>query len=100
MILFFIKYNSPYSTLPGRNGLYDPANAGLSAAPTSGRFGQQGGTVIAPVYNITAPGADAGTVQQIQGLLDNHTAQTVALARQGAAQDAASLASRQRIGGA
>lgn len=90
-------YSSPYSTQPGKNGLYDPANAG--APPAGANYGR-GGTIIAPTYNIHAPGADAGTVQQIQDMLDNHTQNTVTLARQASAQDAASLAQRQRIGGA
>ena len=87
-------YTSPYSTQPGKNGLYNPANA-----PTTPNYGAQGGFTVAPTYNITAPGADAGTVQQIQDLLAAHTATTVNLARQAAASDAASLAMRQRIGG-
>ena len=91
------SYSSPYSTQPGKNGLYDPANAGTP--PAGANYGR-GGMIVAPVYNIHAPGADAGTVQQIHDMLAGHTENTVTLARQAAAQDAAALAGRQRIGGA
>jgi hypothetical protein len=89
-------YNSPYSTQAGSNGLYSPANA---ATPTTQSYGQSAGTVIAPTYNITAPGADASTVQQIQTMLDNHTQTVVAQSVQASAAYQAQLNSRQRIGG-
>lgn len=90
---------SPYSTLPGAGGLYEPKNASL-AAPKSNvvypQFGNGGNTVN---YNIHAPGADAGTVDTIRNILDAHQQQTIDLAREAAAQDQYMNLTRQRIGG-
>lgn len=100
---------SPYSTLPGAGGLYDPKNAGRNGtsplasandnafAANNAVFGSSGSSfTYAPTIN--APNADAGTVQQIQDMLDSHKQETVAIARDLAAQDRVAAATRQRIG--
>jgi hypothetical protein len=103
---------SPYSTLPGPGGLYNPSTVGQSPGQISSNdnyyggaggaqgAGSGGGMTIAPVYHINAPGADAGTVDRIQAVLDDHTAATVQLARQAAVNDIVSMSNRQRIGSA
>jgi len=99
---------SPYSTLPGQGGLYDPTNAsgnGTSTLASSNdnsyasnntASGSGSTFVYSPV--IHADNADAGTVQQIQDMLDAQKAETVAIAREYAAQDRVAAATRQRIG--
>ena len=100
---------SPYSTLPGAGGLYDPKNAGgngtsklasvndNSYASNNAAAGGGGSSfVYAPT--IHADNADAGTVQQIQDLLEANKQETIAIARDMAAQDRVSAATRQRIG--
>jgi hypothetical protein len=101
---------SPYSTLPGAGGLYDPKNAGQggtsplasandnSYASNNNVVGSSNSSfVYAPTIN--APGADAGTVQQIQDMLKDHQEETVQLAREASAADRAAAAQRQNIGG-
>lgn len=100
---------SPYSTLPGAGGLYDPKNAGKNGtvplasandnafAANNAVLGSSGSSfTYAPTIN--APNADAGTVQQIQDILDAHQQETVAIARDFATQDRVNAATRQRIG--
>jgi hypothetical protein len=101
--------NSPYSTMPGQGGLYDPKNAGKPgtsplASVNDNSFASNnvatlsGGSnfTYAPVIN--APNADAGTVQQIQAMLEANKQETIEIARDMAAQDRMSAATRQRIG--
>jgi len=101
--------SSPYSTLPGAGGLYDPKNAGKDGTPTPASANDnsfasnntaRGSTSSSFTYapTIHAPNADAGTVQQIQDLLESNKQEAVELARAAAAEDRFNEASRQRIG--
>lgn len=89
---------SPYSTLPGAGGLYEPKNAALAAPKSNVVYPQFGGGNVTN-YNIHAPGADAGTVDTIRNILDAHQQQTVDMAREAVAQDQYMNLTRQRIGG-
>lgn len=100
---------SPYSTLPGSGGLYDPKNAGRNGTSplasandnsyaSNNTVGGTSGSSFTYAPTINAPNAEPGTVQQIQDMLQSHQAETVAIAREFAAQDRFNIATRQRIG--
>lgn len=80
------------TTAPG----YSPSPNG----PGAGMAGNVGNNVTIGDVNLTVQGnADRGTIEQIQGLLEQNRQQTLSDARQLAAQDRATAAGRQRIGG-
>lgn len=100
---------SPYSTLPGAGGLYDPKNAGKNGTSTLASVNDNSfasnntavggnGSTFTYAPTIHADNADAGTVQQIQDLLEANKQETISIARDMAAQDRVNAATRQRIG--
>jgi hypothetical protein len=89
--------SSPYSTLPGAGGLYDPKNAGQNGTAPLASANDNRPTTFVYSPTISAPGADAGVVQQINDMLVANRNETIELARQASAGDRAEAASRGRI---
>lgn len=98
------EYGNPTSSYSVLKPGATVANDNGTIAPAPGvRAGQSVGTTInnTATYSINVEGnADAGTVAQIQAVLEANEERVVARARQAAAEDTAARAGRQRIGGA
>ncbi len=88
---------SAYSVLkPGSTTVANDNSGGAPMIPS----GSPGGNVSIGDVNLTVQGgADKNTVEQLQGMLEQNRQQTLAEARQLAAQDNAARNSRQFIGG-
>ena len=91
---------SPYSTLSGDNGLYDPNNAGLSDSRLASDNAYNSASTIVVNDNrvIDARGADAGVEERLQAALDANREATVEEARNAVAEDQAEANGRQSIG--
>lgn len=96
------EYGAPtssYSVL--KRGATTVANGGggTSYSGSSAKGGLSGGMTIGDTHIKIEGNASADTVQQLDRVLEQHRAQTVAEARNLAAQDAVARQSRQSIGG-
>lgn len=90
--------DSPYSV--GRTGTEGIVNSPSNAKSSTASVGKSTGDVnITNHYQINADGANSETVAQMRDMLHEHTEQTVKIARQAVAQDNATQAKRQNLGG-